>query len=181
MFFDTEKIMGKMTFTTDKRSVTEGDIIEVSWDCTGADSVELAIDNGYKSTTLSLPIDGSKRFRLHRSKGRTRLTITAHVAGKSYSKTIRVKVMEMPVTHAETVDSQGQPMGRLRQWFNLPKWQSWLSRYRQGRQAMSPEKRLASRILLILGLLLLLARVPALFFLGLLGLTGYLVWVLLRR
>ena len=62
-----------MTFTTDRTTVTEGEIVEVRWDCPGAESVDLTIDNGYKTSVIPLEIGGSKRFRLHRSKGRTRL------------------------------------------------------------------------------------------------------------
>ena len=171
-----------MTFTTDKSVVTEGDIVEVRWDCPGADSTELTIDNGYKTSTLPLPLSGSKRFRLHRSKGRTRLVITATVGGKRYSKTCKVKVKEIPLTKAETVDHRGQRMSKWRQWMNLPKWQLWRNRFRQGWQMLTPEKRLASRLLLILGGILLLATfLPILLMLGLLGLSFYLMWILMKK
>ena len=82
----------RMTFDVDRTSVTEGDIVEIKWDCTGADRVELKIDNGFKATVLLLDIVGSKRFRLHRSKGRTSLTITAWKDGKHGSKTLKIKM-----------------------------------------------------------------------------------------
>ena len=171
-----------MTFTTDKSVVTEGDIVEVRWDCPGADSAELTIDNGYKISTLTLPLSGSKRFRLHRSKGRTRLMITATVDGKPFSQTRKVKVKELPVTKAETIDHRGRRMSKLKQWMSLPKWQSWRSRYRQGWQMLPPEKRLASRLLLILGGVLLLATFfPRLLMIGILGLSFYLMWILMKR
>lgn len=174
--------MERMTFTTDKSVVTEGDIVEVRWECPGADSAELTIDNGYKATTLPLPLSGSKRFRLHRSKGRTRLIITATVEGKKFSKTLKVKVKEIPVTKAETVDHRGRRMSKLRQWMSLPKWQSWRMRFRQGWQMLPPEKRLASRLLLILGGVLLLATFfPTLLLVGLFGLSMYLMWIVMRR
>ena len=171
-----------MTFTTDKTVVTEGDIVEVRWDCPGADIAELTIDNGYKTTTLPLPLSGNKRFRLHRSRGRTRLVITATVAGKHYSKTLKVKVKEIPLTKAETVDHRGQRMSKWKQWMSLPKWQSWRMRFRQGWQMLTPEKRLASRLLLILGVVLLLAALlPVLLLIGLFGVTMYLMWILMKR
>jgi hypothetical protein len=174
--------MEHMTFSTDKNVVTEGDIIEVRWDCPGADSTELTIDNGYKATTLPLELSGSKRFRLHRSKGRTRLVITATVDGKRISQTRKVKVKEIPETKAETIDRRGRRMNKLRQWMSLPKWQLWRTRFRQGWQMMPPEKRLASRLLLILGGVLLLATLfPMLLLLGILGLSMYLMWILMRR
>ena len=174
--------MEQMTFTTDRTTVTEGDIVEVRWSCPGSSSVDLTIDNGYKASVIPLETDGSKRFRLNRSKGRTKLTLTAHVDGKPYSKTLRVKVKEMPVTKAETVDHQGRTLGKLQQWINMPKWQSLWRNYRQSRMAMPKEKRLASRILLLLGAVLLLATfAPRLFGVGIFAIAGYLVWVLLKR
>lgn len=171
-----------MTFTTDRSTVTEGDIVEVRWNCPGSTSVELTIDNGYKSSVIPLEIGGSKRFRLNRSKGRTRLTLTAHVDGKPYSKTLRVKVKEIPVTKAETIDHRGRTMSRLRQWLNMPRWQSLWRTYKMGRQSLPKEKRLASRLLLLLGGVLLLSTfVPVLLLVGLFAITGYLMWVLLKR
>lgn len=174
--------MERMTFTTDRTTVTEGEIVALQWSCPGASSVDLTIDNGYKTSVIPLEQSGDKRFRLHRSKGRTRLTLTAHVDGKAFSKVIRVKVKELPVTKAETVDYRGRTVSKLRQWFNLPKWQSLLMRYRMSRQAMPKEKRLASNLLLILGGVMLLAAVfPMLLFVGLLGLAVYLMWIVLKR
>ena len=174
--------MEKMTFKTDRTTVTEGEIVEVGWDCPGSDSVDLTIDNGFKTSVLPLEKSGSKRFRLNRSKGRTRLVLTAHVGGKGFSKAIKIKVKELPVTKAETVDHRGQPMGWLQRLWNMPKWQSFLMRYRQGRQAMPKEKKLASNLLLMLGAALLLGTfVPVLLPVGLLALAGYLMWVVLKR
>lgn len=174
--------MERMSFSTDRRAVTEGEIVEVRWACPGASGVELTIDNGYKTSAIPLETSGEKRFRLHRSKGRTRLTLTATVDGKKFSKTLKIRVKEMPVTKAETVDQRGKPMSRLRQWLNMPRWQSMLMRYRQGHNALPKEKRLASRLLLLIGgVLLLSAFVPVLLFVGLFSIVCYLMWVILRR
>ena len=81
--------MEKMIFTTDRTTLTEGEVIVINWNCLEAERVELRIDNGYKATVLPLELCGNKRFRLNRSKGRTSLTITARVNGKDYSKTIQ--------------------------------------------------------------------------------------------
>jgi len=162
-----------MTFDVDRTTVIEGDIVEVKWDCAGADRVELTIDNGYKATAIPLDINGTKRFRLNRSKGRTALTITAWKGEKHGSKTIKVKVKEMPATHAETVDTQGQPISGLSQW-----WQRTKLRWQQ----MPPDKRTASTALLALAVIFLFARViPALFFLGIAALSGYLLYIILKK
>ena len=86
------------------------------------------------------------------------------------------------MTKAETVDHRGRRMSKLRQWMSLPKWQSWRMRFRQGWQMLPPEKRLASRLLLILsGVLLLATFFPTLLLVGLFGLSMYLMWIVMRR
>ena len=171
-----------MTFTTDRTTVTEGEIVEVRWNCPGASKVDLTIDNGYKASVIPLGLEGDKRFRLNRSKGRTRLTLTAHVDGKSYSKAIKVRVKEMPVTKAETIDHRGRTISGLRQWLNKIRWLSMWQRYRQGRQALPKEKRLASRVLMLLGAVILLSTfAPRLLVVGIFAVVCYLMWVLLKR
>lgn len=177
--------MNNMTFTTDRTTLTEGEVIEIQWNCPDAERVELAIDNGYKATVLPLGLSGTKRFRLNRSKGKTQLTITAWVDGKDYSKTIKVRVNEIPVTRAEAVDQKGNSMGRLGEWWNqrvLPKCQSLRAAHKASWSAMPPNKRLAARLLMFFGLLGLIALVaPWLFGIGLLGIIVYLCWVLLKK
>ena len=100
-----KKIMKpQITFTTDTDTVTEGDVISIQWSCNPADSVRLIIDNGFKTNTIDVEASGIKRFRLNRSKGKTKLTIIALYNGKEASKTIKVKVKEMEVINAETVN-----------------------------------------------------------------------------
>lgn len=162
-----------MTFDVDRTSVVEGEVVEIKWDCTGADRVELKIDNGFKATVLPLDLSGTKRFRLHRSKGRTALTITAWKDGKHGSKTLKVKVREMPTTHAETVDSHGHRVDGAKQWGEQTK---------RRLQALPPDKRLAVRALAILGATLLVSLlVPRLFLLGITALAVYLAYVAWKK
>ena len=171
--------MEKMTFTTDCTALTEGEVITVTWDCTGAERVELNIDNGFKATSLALDISGVKRFRLNRSKGRTRLTITAWINGKSYSKTIKVKVNEMRATRAETVGddyASRPPKTGL-----AAKWQELKVRYKAAWQAMPPMKKLCARLLYIIAGILLLSMITPWFMpVGLVGMGIYLVWQMRR-
>lgn len=162
-----------MTFEVDRTVVSEGDVVEIRWDCTGADRVELTLDNGYKTSVMSLEISGSKRFRLNRSKGRTALTITAWVGEKHGSKTLKVRVKPMTTTQAETVDEKGNRVSEANE-----RWQ----RLRQRWQLLPADKKLASRIGLILAAVLLVGvLVPRLFLIGLLVLMGYLLYVLWKR
>lgn len=163
----------RMTFNVDRTTVTEGDIVEIQWNCTGAERVELKIDNGFKASVIPLEVSGTKRFRLNRSKGRTALTITAWKDGKHGSKTLKVRVKELETTHAETVDSQGRNIGPLRQW-----WQKMQPRW----QALPTDKRMAARILLILAATLLFTLLsPTLLLVGIAGLMAYLLYTLWKR
>lgn len=166
--------MGKnMTFDIDRTVVNEGDIVEVRWDCSGAERVELKIDNGYKASVIPLDISGSKRFRLNRSKGRTALTITAWKDGDHGSKTLKVRVKEMPTTQTETVDDKGKTVSELKQ-----KWQQT----RQRIQMLPPDKRLATRMALILCASFLLTLIsPRLLMLGLGVLMVYLIYVIWKK
>lgn len=172
--------MEKMTFKTDRTALVEGEVITVEWDCLEAERVELSIDNGFKASVVPLERKGTKHFRLNRSKGRTRMTITAWVNGKSYSKTIKVKVSEMPTTRTETVGddyAQRPPKAGL-----AAKWQELKMRWQMAWQAMTPDKRLASTVLIIIAATLLLCIVvPRLLVFGLLAVVGYLVWYIRKK
>ena len=173
-----------MIFDIDRRSVTEGDIVEVTWQCEGAEQVGLTLDNGYRKTDIPLAISGSKRFRLNRSKGRTRLTIAATVHGKVYRKTHRVRVKEMPVLRAETVDHRGRRQSQLGQWWQqrLTKWQDFRNKHRYLLRALPERKQMAVRMLLILGGIMLLSAIwPRLYGLGMIALVVYLGVILLKR
>ena len=186
MGLDTLKDMDKhrMTFNIDRRTVTEGDVVELTWQCDGAESVTLTIDNGYRQTDIPLEISGTKRFRLNRSKGRTHLTIAVTMEGKTYRKKINVRVKKMPTVRAETVDHHGNRMGWLSQWRQrmLTKWHDFRTKYRLAIQALPERKQVAVRMLLILAAVFLVSAIwPKAYSTALLLLSIYLVVVLLRR
>ncbi len=169
--------MEKMTFTTDRTSLTEGEIIEITWDCHEAERVVLTIDNGFKTTAIPLDLTGTKRFRLNRSRGKTKLTLTATVNGHDYSKTIKVRVAEMPTVDAETVDDKGRTVSKANQWL-----QDLGRRWRTSWQAMTPQKQLAVKVLTALAVLMLFSRLlPALFFFGLIAIMIWMVVIITRR
>ena len=173
-----------MVFEINRHSVTEGDVVELTWQCNGAERVDLTLDNGYRTTNIPLDVSGVKRFRLHRSKGRTRLTIAATMEGKVYRKTLRVRVKKMPVMRAETVDSRGRRQGKLKLWWQqqLTKWHNFRNRQRYLLRALPERKQVAVKMLLILGLSGILGLVwPGLYRLGMLALVIYLSVILIKR
>lgn len=166
-----------MIFEADRRTVTEGDVVEVRWKCDTAEQVILTIDNGYRSNAVPLEPEGTKRFRLNRSKGRTHLTISVTIEGKVYRKKIDVRVKKMRTVRTETVDSSGRRQGRLKLW-----WQKQRARYKQAMQVLPERKQMAAKMLIILGVVLILSAIwPRAYHLALPLLTAYLGFVLLRR
>lgn len=174
----------RMIFDIDRSSVTEGEVVEIRWQCHGAEKVQLTIDNGLLATNIPLETSGSKRFRLNRSKGRTRLTICVTLNGKEYKKTHRVRVKKMPVLRAETLDHKGRPQNALRQWWQgvVTKWHNFRAKNKYRMQQLPESKQVAVKGLGILGLAMLLSAIwPQLYSVGMLLTAIYLSVVLLRR
>lgn len=173
-----------MIFEVDRRTVTEGDVVEVTWQCEKADSVSLTLDNGFRKTDIPLEKSGNKRFRLNRSKGRTKLTIAATVAGKTYRKTLAVQVKKMPTMRAETVDQQGRRQSSLKIWWQqlLTNWHNLRGKWRMRLQGLPEQKQLAVKVLAVIGLMLLVSAIfPRLYGLVPLAVIAYLTVILLRR
>ena len=173
-----------MTFNVDRKTVTEGDVVEIKWQCEGAEKVRLTIDNGLRSTEMPVELSGSKRFRLNRSKGRTRLTVAATIDGKEYTKTLRVKVKGMPVLKAETLDHRGRPINVLHRWRQqvTEKWRQLHAKEKMRMQQLPERKQVAVKGMAVIGAVLLVSLFwPRAYTLGMLALMLYFAVVLLRR
>ena len=174
----------QMTFTVDRGTVVEGEVVEVAWECRGAERVELTIDNGLRTSVLPLEAAGTKRFRLNRSKGRTRLTLSATALDKTYSKTLRVRVKKMPVIKAETLDHNGKPMNALRHWWQrtLEKGRTLKAKEKLRMQQLPEKKQVAVKGMAILGAVMLLSLAwPRVYSLGMMAVMVYFAVILLRR
>lgn len=178
----------KLHFTSDRSSLTEGEIIELSWSVPNCDSLTLTLDNGFKSQVLPLTdYSGSKKFRLHRSQGRTKITLSATSAGKTATKTLKIRVKKMKVTPSETIYQERphrNPFRRQRshntkagQWADNQK-----NRFSYLWSLLTPQKKMAYTLLLImtLGLLLSLTS-PRLTFLTNTAILVYLAYILIKR
>ena len=174
-----KKIMKpQITFTTDTDTVTEGDVISIQWSCNPADSVRLIIDNGFKTNTIDVEASGIKRFRLTRSKGKTKLTIIALYNGKEASKTIKVKVKEMEVINAETVnDGRAYSGSHSMSWWKKTKMKLlylWMT--------LPPTKKIVVIILNFLLVLLVMSLIfPRFLLFGLTMIIIYLTYLLLKK
>lgn len=173
-----------MIFEVDHRCVTEGDVVEINWQCEDADSVSLKIDNGFKSNEIALDKSGTKRFRLNRSKGRTKLILSVNIQGKVHSKTIAVRVKKMPTMKAETVDHNGKRMGTINQWWQnvMTKWHNMTAKANMALQVLPVKKQIAAKLLLAIGVMLLISAIwPKFYSFALSILAIYLLVVLLKR
>ena len=174
-----KKIMKpQITFTTDTDTVTEGDVISIQWSCNPSDSVRLIIDNGFKTNTIDVEASGIKRFRLNRSKGKTKLTIIALYNGKEASKTIKVKVKEMEVINAETVnDGRAYSGSHSMSWWKKTKMKLlylWMT--------LPPTKKIVVIILNFLLVLLVMSLIfPRFLIFGLTLIIIYLTYFLLKK
>jgi len=182
MTFDMDK--KQMTFMVDRGTVVEGEVVEVAWECQGAEKVELTIDNGLRSSVMPLEAAGTKRFRLNRSKGRTRLTLSATSLDKTYSKTLRVRVKKMPVIKAETLDHNGKPLNAVRHWWQqtIEKLRNLKAKEKLRMQQLPERKQVAVKGLAIIGIVMLLSLAwPRLYTLGMMVMMVYFAVVLMRK
>ena len=173
-----------MIFEIDKRTVTEGDVVQLNWQCLGAEKAELIIDNGFRTSIIPVETVGTKRFRLNRSKGRTQLTMAVDIDGKTFRKRISVWVKKMPTVKAETVDSRGRAMSGIGQWWQriVTKWHDYRSKMKFAMQVLPERKQLALKLLAIIGIILLVSALwPKFYSAALLLIIVYLFFVLLRR
>ena len=174
----------RMIFEIDRRSVTEGDVVEINWQCEGAEEVKLTIDNGFRSSEMSLETSGNKKFRLNRSKGKTHLTLTVKTEGKEHHKTIDVRVKKMPTIKADTVDNNGKKMGLLSQWWQkgLSNWHNFMAKVNLALSALPERKQVIVKMMTLLGVMLIVSAIwPKAYNFIMVALIVYLAIALIRK
>ena len=83
----------KLILTTDKRSASEGEYIEIKWMCEACpDSLYLAFDTGYEMYSMVVADYGTTRIPMKRSKGKTTITLNAQICNKKVSKSVSVRI-----------------------------------------------------------------------------------------
>ena len=83
----------KLSISTNKKSASEGEFIDVKWNCDACpDSLLLVVDSGYKCSTIPVADSGTTRIMMSRSKRKTIITLRGVVSGKKVAKTISVRV-----------------------------------------------------------------------------------------
>ena len=83
----------KLMLSTDRKSATEGEYIEIKWACDACpDSLYLAIDSGYEKSSIAVADNGTTRIPMKRSNGKTTITLNAVISGKKVSESIDIKI-----------------------------------------------------------------------------------------
>lgn len=176
-----------MKLSVDKLIIREGEVVAITWDSNNAQTTRLIIDNGYKSSALDVPSSGEKKIRLNRSKGLTKVILSALVNGKQKNKVTLIKVRS-PKTVKPKEEKHYDSYKRMdntgfRGWWQrfCEKLRAFGSKLRYFWKSLTPQKRQSYILLLFVCVLMGVTNYyPALASLGL-GLMGaYLIISLLR-
>ena len=130
----------KLSLSTNKKSASEGEFIDVKWNCDACpDSLLLVVDSGYNCHTMPVADSGTTRIMMSRSKRKTTITLRGVVSGKKVAETISVRVKNIKRSRAAK-DVGGMKMRREKLyarwcvfraqvkywWLSLKKWQKAL-------------------------------------------------------
>jgi len=167
----------KIDFKVDRKKVTEGEVVEINWNCPDADTVLFTLDNGFRKTDLPLERSGSKKFRLNRSQGPTNLVITASSQGRTSRKILSVKVRKLKPIEAEYTSYKRMDEHKFKE-----KWNEFRRRMKMSWNMLTPVKQLACKVLGLLMLMMTLTAIsPRLMTIGMMLTVFYLMTVLFRR
>lgn len=130
----------KLSLSTNKKSASEGEFIDVEWRCDACpDSLLLAVDSGYKCYTIPVADSGSTRIVISRSKRKTTITLKAIISGKRVSESTCIRVKNIKRSRTSNGTS-GMKMRKEKLyakwcvfrvqvkywWLSLKKWQKAL-------------------------------------------------------
>jgi len=174
--------MSKISFHIDKKKVTEGEYVTVSWDCQNPDMVSLVVADGSKSVH-QLGDSGTKVIPASGNADQMVLTLRATIGGKLEEKSAKVKV-KRKVLKADKV-SRG-PKNQNSKPFDFTRIKDWWTRttaqYKTAWAYMPETKKLAVKVMGLIAAVMILSGIsPKLLPLGLLAVAGYLSWIILKR
>ena len=176
--------MSKLTFNIDKKQITEGEYINVTWDCPNPDMVSLTVEDGIKSIH-QLSDSGSRSIPASGNADMITLTLRASIGGKVEEKKATVKV-KRKVLKAERVYGSAKSSKGWKNPFDFSKIKTWwngiVSKFKLAWTYMPENKKLAYKILgLIMVAMILTSISPKLATLGFLLVVGYLFWVIFKK
>ena len=83
----------QMTLSTDRKSASEGEYIEIRWTCDACpDSLYLAIDSERTQYSIAVSDSGSTRIPVPKSNGRMTIKLVGIISGKKVTESVEVRV-----------------------------------------------------------------------------------------
>ena len=83
----------QMTLSTDRKSASEGEYIEIRWTCDACpDSLYLAIDSERTQYSIAVSDSGSTRIPVPKSNGRMTIKLVGMISGKKVTESVEVRV-----------------------------------------------------------------------------------------
>ena len=103
----------QMTLSTDRKSASEGEYIEIKWACDACpDSLYLAYDSGSERYSMAVADSGTTRILIRKSDGKAVITLNALIGNRKESKSVEVKVKKAKTARA----AKGSGISRLKLW-----------------------------------------------------------------
>ena len=83
----------QMTLSTDRKSVSEGEYIEIKWACDACpDSLYLAIDSERTQYSIAVSDSGTTRLPVPKSNGKMTVKLIGVISGKKVTESVEVRV-----------------------------------------------------------------------------------------
>ena len=90
----------QMTLSTDRKSASEGEYIEIRWACDACpDTLYLAIDSERTKYSIAVSDSGTTRIPVPKSNGRMTIKLVGTISGKKVNESVDVRVK--PVKQAK--------------------------------------------------------------------------------
>ena len=120
----------QMTLSTDRKSASEGEYIEIKWTCEACpDSLYLAIDSGCTQYSIAVSDSGSTKIPVPKSNGKMTVKLIGVISGKKVTESIDIRVKGAKRTKSKAQFSSRIKMFREKMkywWLSQKKWQKAL-------------------------------------------------------
>jgi len=93
----------KMTLSTDRKSASEGEYIEIRWTCDACpDSLYLAIDSERTQYSIAVSDSGTTRITVPKSNGKMTVKLIGVISGKKVTESLDIRVKGVKSKVAKT-------------------------------------------------------------------------------
>ena len=83
----------QMTLSTDRKSASEGEYLDIRWECNACpDSLYLSVNSGYQQYSIAVADNGSTRLAMGRSKGKTTISLAGVISGKKVTESVEIRI-----------------------------------------------------------------------------------------